>query len=79
MTVSAMPGVPRPPRTAAPRPPYAVEEVLALLGGTITRKTLLRWVRQGRFVRPLSCGHGRRLWFPRQAVDDLLAGRSPAE
>jgi hypothetical protein len=56
-----------------------VDEVLALLGGTITRKTLLRWVRENRFVPPLSCGHGRRLWFPRQAVDDLLAGRSPAE
>jgi predicted DNA-binding transcriptional regulator AlpA len=41
----------------------------------VTKKTLLGWVRQGRFPPPLSVSRHKFLW-PRAVIEAVLAGRS---
>jgi predicted DNA-binding transcriptional regulator AlpA len=52
--------------------PYSLGEICALM--RISRMTLMRWVRAGRFPRPLNVGM-RRLFWARATVDRALAGR----
>jgi hypothetical protein len=76
---SLNPVLPRPAAGSTPPGPpvYSAAQVVDLLGGSVTERTLLRWVRLGRFIRPLGVGCGRTILFSKAAVDDLLAGRSP--
>jgi predicted DNA-binding transcriptional regulator AlpA len=68
--------VPAAPRAYRQRAagPYTLREVCDLM--RVSRVTLMRLVRQGRFPRPLNLAL-RRLYWARRTVDRALAGRTP--
>jgi predicted DNA-binding transcriptional regulator AlpA len=53
-----------------------LKELVGMFG--VTKKTLLGWVRQGRFPKPLAVSPNKFIW-PRAVIEAVLAGRQGGE
>jgi excisionase family DNA binding protein len=63
------------PSSAVAKPaPLGTNEVAARMG--VTPKTLMSWVKAGKFPAPLPVGIRKYLW-PAEQIEELLRGKAP--